>query len=59
MAMWCMEGNELLNTLRYEIAEEFPSIDDTPEVLLLRHYDYDFDDFWKADPGTFEEFEEE
>lgn len=52
-------GNELLTTLRCEIAEEFPSIDDTPEVLLLRHYDYDFDDFWKADPGTFEEFEDE
>lgn len=42
-------ADELMAALRYEIAEEFPSVDDTPDMLLARNYDYISDDFWKAD----------
>lgn len=42
-------GDELLTTLRCEIAEEFPSVDDTPDILLDRNYDYSSDAFWKSD----------
>lgn len=52
-------GGELLKTLRLEIAEEFPSIDETPDVLLIRNYDYNSDSFWKADASMFEGPDEE
>ena len=48
-------GNALLDTLRLEIAEEFPSIDETPDILLLRNYDYNSDSFWKADNNLYED----
>lgn len=40
-------GETLLNSLRYEIAEEFPSVDETPIILQNRMYQFDSDDFWK------------
>ena len=40
-------GDELLYCLRYEIAEEFPSVEETPDILLNRNYDYDSDPFWR------------
>lgn len=39
-------GNELLSYLCGEIANEFPSIDDTPEVLKSRRYESITDTFW-------------
>jgi len=39
-------GNELLSCLCGEIANEFPSVDDTPEVLRSRHYEKITDDYW-------------
>lgn len=39
-------GDSLLLTLRYEIAEEFPSLDDTPEIIANRHYENCSDDYW-------------
>ena len=48
-------GDSLLETLRREISEEFPSIDETPDVLIERDYKYDSDPFWIADPSLFEE----
>lgn len=47
-------ADELLMTLRYEIAEEFPSVEDTPDVLVVRNYDFASDVFWKADNVDFE-----
>lgn len=52
-------GDELLTTLRCEIAEEFPSVDDTPEVLSLRNYDFNADPYWKADDSVYIEDSEE
>jgi len=39
-------GNELLSCLCGEIANEFPSVDETPEVLKKRNYERVKDDFW-------------
>lgn len=39
-------GDSLLLTLRCEIAEEFPSLDDTPEIIANRHYENCSDDYW-------------
>lgn len=40
-------GDKLLSTLIQEIAEEFPSTDETPQVIKDRHYELISDDFWK------------
>ena len=40
-------GNELLSCLCGEIANEFPSVDDTPEVLRNRKYEELDDENWK------------
>ncbi len=41
-------GDRLLDCLREEIAEEFPSVDSIPDILKKRHYeDVAADDFWK------------
>ena len=34
----CLTGDNVLKCLRYEIAGEFPSADDVPEVLIARYY---------------------
>ncbi|MBR4630978.1 MAG: HaeII family restriction endonuclease [Treponema sp.] len=39
--------DKLLDTLREEIAEEFPSVHSLPEVLKQRHYELIKDGFWK------------
>jgi len=39
-------GSELLSCLCAEIANEFPSVDETPEILKNREYKMIFDDFW-------------
>lgn len=39
-------GSALLGCLCEEIIEEFPSVDDTPEVLKNRHYEDITDAFW-------------
>ncbi len=41
-------GDKLLETLINEIAEEFPSVDDTPDILRDRHYENIVDEYWKA-----------
>lgn len=48
-------GDKLLETLRGEISEEFPSVDETPEVLMERNYSYNSDPFWISTPDLFEE----
>ena len=40
-------GDTLLYTLAAEIAEEFPSVDNTPDILKDRHYELISDPFWK------------
>lgn len=40
-------GEKLLQTLISEIAAEFPSVDNTPEILKERHYELIADEFWK------------
>lgn len=40
-------GNELLSKLCAEIAEEFPSVDDIPDVLKERHYENISDSYWQ------------
>lgn len=40
-------GEQLLYCLASEIAEEFPSVDTTPEVIKNRHYETISDPFWK------------
>lgn len=40
-------GKDLLWCLCEEIAEEFPSIDSTPDELKNRHYETILDSFWK------------
>lgn len=40
-------AESLLQSLRYEIAEEFPSLDDTPEIIAARNYETCNDDYWK------------
>lgn len=40
-------AEELLGTLCEEIAEEFPSVDDLPDVLKHRHYERVADPYWK------------
>ena len=39
-------GSELLSCLCGEIVNEFPSVDDTPEILRVRNYENINDDFW-------------
>lgn len=39
-------GDRLLAVLRKAIAEEFPSVDETPDILKRRHYDSSADSFW-------------
>lgn len=38
-------GERLLNILQIEIAEEFPSVAETPDILLMRGYDFNDIDF--------------
>lgn len=40
-------GEKLLYCLASEIAEEFPSVDYTPEIIKKRHYELISDPFWK------------
>ena len=40
-------GEKLLNCLASEIAEEFPSVDNTPEIIKKRHYELVSDPFWQ------------
>lgn len=42
-------GDELIYRLCEEIAQEFPSVDSTPQILKDRHYELIHDDFWKAE----------
>lgn len=39
-------GEQLLQMLRLEIAEEFPSLDDTPEIIAMRDYQLCSDEYW-------------
>lgn len=39
-------GEQLLSTLKAEIAKEFPSVTQTPNVLKKRHYEKLHDPFW-------------
>ncbi len=39
-------GNNLIGCLCEEIAQEFPSVDDTPDILKNRHYETISDPFW-------------
>lgn len=39
-------GNKLIRCLCEEIAEEFPSVDTTPDILKNRHYEKISDPFW-------------
>ena len=40
-------GERLLYCLASEIAEEFPSVDRTPEIIKKRHYEQISDSFWQ------------
>lgn len=40
-------GEKLLYCLASEIAEEFPSVDNTPEIIKKRHYELVSDPFWQ------------
>lgn len=40
-------GEKLLYTLAEEIAEEFPSVDTTPDIIKDRQYEIISDDYWK------------
>ena len=40
-------GSVLISSLCEEISEEFPSVDDIPDVLKERHYEKITDKFWK------------
>lgn len=39
-------SDKLLYCLAQEIAEEFPSVDSTPDIIKTRHYENIKDDFW-------------
>ena len=39
-------GDKLMETLCSEIAEEFPSVTDLPDILKSRHYENITDSFW-------------
>ncbi len=39
-------GDKLLFCLAQEIAEEFPSVDNTPDIIKSRHYEKIKDEFW-------------
>ena len=39
-------GDKLLSCLCSEITEEFPSVEDVPEILKSRHYENISDPFW-------------
>ena len=39
-------GNKLMENICVEIAEEFPSVADLPEILKIRHYEKISDTFW-------------
>lgn len=40
-------GDKLMDTLCSEIAEEFPSVTDLPDILKSRHYENITDSFWR------------
>ena len=40
-------GNKLVSSLVGEIADEFPSLDEVPEIIKERHYESINDDYWK------------
>ena len=40
-------GNKLVSSLVGEIADEFPSVDEVPEIIKERHYESINDDYWK------------
>lgn len=40
-------GDNLLQCLSNEITEEFPSVDDVPDIIKCRHYENISDSFWK------------
>lgn len=42
-------GNNLLNSMRSELANEFPSIDETPEILRKRKYSSIKNPVWKIE----------
>lgn len=42
-------GDKLLKKMCTELANEFPSIDETPELLKVRHYENISDTFWKVE----------
>lgn len=42
-------GDTLLEKICNELANEFPSIDETPEILKERHYELITDSFWKTE----------
>ena len=42
-------GEKLLYCLASEIAEEFPSVDNTPETIRNRHYELISDPFWQQE----------
>lgn len=39
-------GEQLLSTLKAEIAKEFPSVSKMPKILQKRHYEKLYDSFW-------------
>ena len=39
-------GNKLMENICAEIAEEFPSVEDLPKILKIRHYEKISDTFW-------------
>ncbi|MCL2773362.1 MAG: HaeII family restriction endonuclease [Oscillospiraceae bacterium] len=43
-------GDELLNCLCDEISNEFPSLEETPDILKGRGYDEICDEFWSISP---------
>lgn len=42
-------SESLLETLIEEISNEFPSVNDLPQVLVDRHYEVISDEFWRTD----------
>ena len=41
-------GNTLLQKMRNELAKEFPSIDEVPEIISSRHYERKNNPEWKT-----------
>lgn len=42
-------GDTLLERMRIELTKEFPSIDELPDIIRLRHYELIENSFWKAE----------